>query len=130
MLSLIVFLFSVTVFLYALVGVYDVFTMIPGDLQDYFLLSSIFGIAGTYLLLRHYMKCDIHICMKKPESSGGGVVLLDAVKELVEVNGPEKVLNFIKLIDSAARGRNVTLLIARAGEFESILKTKIEYLKL
>jgi len=69
--------------------------------------------------------------MKKMEASGGGVVLLDAVKELIEVNGHEKVLNFIKLLDSAARAHKVTLLIARAGgEFEGILKTEIEDLKL
>jgi len=69
--------------------------------------------------------------MKKMEASGGGVVLLDAVTELIETNGHEKVLNFIKLLDSAARAHKVTLIIARAGgEFEGILKTEIEYLKL
>ena len=69
--------------------------------------------------------------MKKLKTSGGGVVLLDAVKELVDVNGSEKVLNFIKLLDSAARAHNVTLVIAHTGgEFEGMLKTKIEILKL
>ncbi len=34
----------------------DVFTKISGNLQDYFLLSTIFGIAGIYLLLRYYLK--------------------------------------------------------------------------
>jgi len=69
--------------------------------------------------------------MKKLEASGGGVVLLDAVKELVEVNGHEKVLDFIKRIDSAARAHNVTLIITRpGGGFEELLKKEIEYLKL
>jgi len=69
--------------------------------------------------------------MKKLEASGGGVVLLDSVEELIKVNGHEKVLNFIKLLDSAARAHKVTLLIARpGGEFEGILKTQVEYMKM
>lgn len=69
--------------------------------------------------------------MKKLEASGGGVVLLDAIKELIEVNGIDKVLNFIKLLDNTARTHNVTLLIAHAGgEFEDLLKKEINYQKL
>jgi len=34
----------------------DIFTIISGNMQDYFLLSSVFGIAGICLLLRYYMK--------------------------------------------------------------------------
>lgn len=69
--------------------------------------------------------------MTKLEASGGGVLLLDAVKELIEVNGSDKVLNFIKLLDSASRAHNVTLLIAHVGgEFENILKKEITYQKL
>jgi hypothetical protein len=69
--------------------------------------------------------------MKKLETSGGGVVLLDAVKELIEVNSADKVINFIKLLDSAARTHNVTLLIAHAGgEFDDLLKKEINYQKL
>lgn len=68
--------------------------------------------------------------MEKLESSGGGVMLIDAVKKLIEVNGPEKVLNLIKLLDSTARAHNVTVLLASALEFENTLKTKLEYLKL
>ncbi|MCZ7403114.1 MAG: DUF835 domain-containing protein [Candidatus Methanoperedens sp.] len=65
--------------------------------------------------------------MKKLEASGGGVVLLDAVKELVEVNGADKVLNFITLLDKEARTHNVSLLIASAGgEFEDLLKKEIK----
>jgi hypothetical protein len=69
--------------------------------------------------------------MIKLEASGGGVVLLDTVKELVEVNGADKVINFIKLLDSAAKTHNVTLLIAHAGgEFDEMLKKEINYQKL
>jgi hypothetical protein len=69
--------------------------------------------------------------MKNLEGSGGGVVLLDAVKELIEVNGADKVLKFIKLLDNAARAHNVTLLIAHVGgEFEEMLKKEINYQKL
>ena len=69
--------------------------------------------------------------MKKMEGSGGGVVLLDAVKELIEVKGADKVLNFIKLLDTAARAHNVTLLIAHAGgDFEDLLKKEINFQKL
>jgi hypothetical protein len=69
--------------------------------------------------------------MLKLEASGGGVILLDAVKELIEVNGADKVLSFIKLLDNAARTHNVTLLITHAGgEFEEMLKTEINFQKL
>lgn len=69
--------------------------------------------------------------MKKLEASGSGVVLLDSVKELIEVNGSDKVLNFIKLLDNAARKHNVTLLIAYAdSEFDDLLKKEINLQKL
>jgi hypothetical protein len=69
--------------------------------------------------------------MKQLEGSGGGVVLLDAVKELIEVNGSDKVLKVIKLLDNAARAHNVTLLIVHdGGEFEDMLKKEINYQKL
>ncbi len=69
--------------------------------------------------------------MKKLEGSGGGVVLLDAVKELIEENGADKVLNFIKLLDNAAKTHNVALLIAHTGgEFEELLKKELNYQKL
>jgi hypothetical protein len=69
--------------------------------------------------------------MKKLEVSGGGVVFLDAVKELIEVNSADKVLNFIKLLDNAAKTHNVALLIAHTGgEFEELLKKELNYQKL
>ncbi|MCX9083871.1 MAG: DUF835 domain-containing protein [Candidatus Methanoperedens sp.] len=67
--------------------------------------------------------------MKILEGSGG-VVLLDAIKELIDVNGNQKVLDFVKFLDNAAKKHNVTLLITHSGgEFEDLLKKEIKHQK-